>query len=143
MTAGEKFATAAAAAAFAAAAVGLYLIGSPSEQRSLRIDEQRVQHLQTLAAAISRYRYDFGDFPEGFDVLVEGNRLRDLPSDPVTGERYEYEILADTRYRLCAEFDRALPEERTDRDFWWHPAGRQCFDVTDPRFDARSLPPPR
>jgi hypothetical protein len=102
-----------------------------------------VQHLQTLASSLSRYRYDFGELPESFDVLVEGNRLRDLPSDPVTAERYEYEILDDSRYRLCAEFARALPEDRADRDFWWHPPGRHCFDVVDPRFDARNLPPSR
>ena len=52
--------------------------------------------------------------------------------DPDTGVAYEYRVVDENHYELCATFAR---RREADRDvFWNHPAGRHCFtfDVRDP-----------
>ena len=120
----------AAVAALAAVIAGLYLSGSPGEQRLLRLDEQRVQDLRAISHNIDTYRTARDALPQDLDILVETQRLRRLPVDPVTGARYEYEIVAEDDYRLCAEFDRPSPPSAAIEDFWLHPRGRQCFALS-------------
>ena len=128
MTPNQIWAAVGSAAALAAVAVGLYVAGSPSEERALRLDERRVADLQRLASAIDAYRNENGALPPGFEQLMTGRRLPDVPVDPVSGAPYTYEILGEDEYRLCADFERASrPAE--PRGFWTHAAGTQCFDV--------------
>jgi hypothetical protein len=107
---------------------GLYLSGSPGEQRLLRLDERRVSDMLQLSYDISRYWEQSGRLPPELAALVDGQRLRRLPTDPQTELAYRYEIADMDSYRLCAEFSRpsiqAAPE-----DFWAHQAGTQCFEL--------------
>ena len=107
---------------------GLYLSGSPAEQRLLRLDERRVSALMQLSYTISNYREESGRLPPELAVLVDGQRLRSLPADPQTGRVYTYEIAGADSYRLCAEFSRASVET-VPADFWAHPAGKHCFEL--------------
>ena len=115
-----------------AIAIGLYLSGSPGEQRLRRLDERRVADLQQLASAIQVYHRQTGQLPPDLERLVDGRRLSSLPRDPVTDAPYELRITADERFELCAEFSRASVAERAD-DFWSHGPGRKCvaFDYSD------------
>ena len=133
MTANRVFATVGALAAAAAVAVGLYISGSPAEQRLRRLDEQRIEDLRGLSAAIDEYRVENGVLPETLDDVVRSQRLRGIATDPVTESRYDYEIADNDQYRLCAEFSKPSEEQR-DGDFWWHDAGRRCFTIA-PRPD--------
>ena len=109
------------AAVAAAVAAGLLITGSPAEQRLRRADEQRVAELRQLAST-AEFRWN------------REQRLPsvDLPTDPATGEPYDYRVTGPRQFEVCATFDRPSRSELAG-DFWSHEAGRRCFqfNVTD------------
>ena len=129
MNVNQTFAGAGLAVAAIAVFAGLYLSGSPAEQRLLRLDERRVQDLRGLAVAIDAYHIGNGTLPLRLDDVMEARRLRNIPVDPVTGDRYQYELVDENQYRLCAVFSRPSEESRRP-DFWQHEAGSWCFTIS-------------
>jgi hypothetical protein len=116
----------------AAITAALLVTGSPSEQRLLRLDTQRVTDLQQISFAAT-FRWDQDQrLPESGAELVDGRYLSRLPVDPVTGEEYEYRTTEPRRFEVCATFDRPASPDLAG-DFWFHEAGRHCFsfDVTE------------
>ena len=108
---------------------GLTMIGSPSEIRMRRLDEQRLDDLNRISASVSEYWQGHGVPPQNLTELQAPAPRLDLRlSDPVTGEGYEYMIKAGSTYELCAVFESASNET----EFWSHDRGRKCF-----AFDAR------
>lgn len=105
---------------------GLYFSGSPGEQRKIRIDEQRIQDLTRISRAISAYSEQHNRLPADTSEIVDGQRMRSLPTDPETGSAYGYEKLDTYIYRLCAVFSTASIK-RNSGDFWAHEPGMQCF----------------
>jgi hypothetical protein len=117
-----------------AVVAGLVVAGSPTEQRRLRLDEQRISAVRELARqAEGRWETD-RRLPATADQLVDGQRLTRLPTDPVTGEPYEYRITGSRQFEVCATFERASRPDLAG-DFWFHEAGRRCFafDMTERR----------
>jgi hypothetical protein len=108
---------------------GLYLSGSPGEQRLLRLDERRVSDLLQLSYTISTYWDESARLPAGLSDLVDGQRLSSVPEDPQSGTVYSYETVDTDSYRLCAEFARGSSQPITG-DFWEHPAGPHCFELS-------------
>ena len=107
--------------------VGLYIAGSPGEQRLLRFDERRIRDLQMISRSIQTHADKTDRLPGELSELVGGQLLRKLPLDPVSEEAYVFEPVGEHGYRLCAEFSRPsrnLPQP----DAWSHDAGYQCFD---------------
>lgn len=111
----------------AAIVAGLVVSGSPLTQRELRFDERRVTDLNTLSDSLSRRYIDSGSLPDSLEPLVDGRILSELPTDPVSGDRYGYEATGRGRFRLCADFARA-DSVAMRGSFWAHPPGRHCFD---------------
>ncbi len=107
---------------------GLYFSGSPAEQRRLRIDERRVQDLIRISQAITTHWEKNSQLPANLPALVDGQRMRSLPTDPETGASYRFEPGGSHSYRLCAEFSIAS-KQGTIEDFWNHDAGLQCFEL--------------
>lgn len=106
------------------------IMGSPSRQRLLRLDERRVDDLQRIVTAIDAYDRQHGAAPPTLAALAAEPGVR-LPSDPESGRPYDYERLGESEYRLCAEFrtdtaDATEPQPWQPAD-WAHGAGRQCF----------------
>lgn len=139
MTAHRIAATVSTTAVILALIAGLYLGGSPSEQRLLRLDERRVDDLKQIARAVERFWDQQGELPADLRTLVDGRRLNQLLVDPETGADYDYAHTADT-FQLCAVFDRPS-EDSTTTQFWRHPAGQHCFDFdTSEPIDRRPMP---
>jgi hypothetical protein len=119
---------------------GFVLAGSPATRRLERLDERRLQDLQTIASEIQsmvvypdRKRELKEPLPKTLNEAVQrarGARLN--PRDPETGEPYRYTVKSETTYELCARFTRR--RESDFRVFWNHPAGKHCFtiNVLDP-----------
>ncbi|PIR52192.1 hypothetical protein COU77_01580 [Candidatus Peregrinibacteria bacterium CG10_big_fil_rev_8_21_14_0_10_49_16] len=126
---------------------GFVLAGSPQSERIRRIDERRIEDLRMINNEILTILFEGRPFepriisPEtGKEMLPEMKRplptsLQEVQEqalyqrvnilDPVSGEEYEYQVLDETNYELCALFDM---ERVGDFDiFWDHPAGRHCF----------------
>jgi hypothetical protein len=104
---------------------GLFLAGSPFQQREKRFDERRVENLREIALSIDYFYSRYGSIPETLDQLEKkGNSTIDI-TDPETGRVYVYEKLSRTVYRLCAVFSH--PSGAEAGEFPAHGPGRVCF----------------
>lgn len=65
------FAAGASLAAMAAIATGLVLVGPPGQARLQRLDQQRLQALQTLSNAIGAYHHAHGALPGSLGQLAQ------------------------------------------------------------------------
>lgn len=113
----------------AAIVAGLVIVGSPSNERARRLDEQRVRALQALTRAVDEYWRVRGRLPASLGELVNEPRINADTKDPLTAQEYVYQTRSQRTYRLCADFDRPSEDGRVDSPFWKHPAGRRCFDL--------------
>lgn len=123
----------------AAVIAGLLVMGSPAQQRLLRLDEHRVMDLRRISMAAT-LRWDSGPTPPSTaHELVDGQSLSRLPEDPSSGEAYEYRVTAPRQFELCAVFARPSRSE-LEGDFWFHEAGRVCFEFDVPKRSAAERP---
>jgi hypothetical protein len=113
-------------AVVAAVIAGLLVMGSPGEQRLLRLDDQRVMDLRQLSFAAENRWTEARGLPATASELVDGRYLSRLPVDPVSGEPYAYRVTGPRQFELCAEFARPSRPALED-DFWFHEAGPACF----------------
>ena len=127
--------------ALAAIIAGFIIVGSPSTQRVIRFDEQRINDLQSIKYSVDNYWQSKKTVPESLAVLESMGIV--IPVDPENGSTYEYEAISSPAgYKICATFD--LPSDlkisnagysvptypgsmQTD---WSHNAGHVCFDMS-------------
>lgn len=124
---------------------GFFVMGSPQTQRALRHDQQRIDDLRNIQSQVTEYYRTTEELPESLDELKDPLTSRYVPTDPSTGDPYEYAPLEGLSFELCATFERPLPtvdESKVDlsdwrvRDLqqtaadWAHDAGRTCFERT-------------
>lgn len=110
----------------AAVVAGLFVSGSPTEQRRLRADDRRMNDIRQISYTIRRYYNDTERLPSDLETLVNGWASSGIPRDPETENEYRYEIVGDDSYRLCAEFARDSRPNRPP-DFWTHGSGHHCY----------------
>lgn len=118
---------------------GVILVGGPAEGRMERLDDERVEDLQEIMRAVDRFWKEHERLPAGLEDLAREPRTRVNTLDPGSAEAYEYAILSEDTYHLCAVFDgesRAL--RRATTDFWSHSGGRHCFELS-PKAPAKSV----
>lgn len=133
-TPGFWLAVAAGVVVVAAVVGGLVIVGGPGEARLEKLDTARRDDLRTIEHAVAEVWDRTDALPPSLDSLRAADRLRpeDL-ADPETGASYDYRVLSDSTYELCATFARASD----DRERWLHDrsaidahgAGRHCFTV--------------
>ena len=125
------------AAVVIAVVSGLVLLGPPSEERTRRLDDRRVNDLRKITRATDLYWTRHGRLPASLDELSQEPGVTLNSRDPTTPEPYGYRALDAATYELCANFQRGSAEESQGpaKDFWSHGAGRQCFQL-----EARHIP---
>ena len=129
--------------AFVAVIAGLAVLGSPGEARDRRLDARRVDDFRGLANAIDLYWSREQRLPETLDALLTLDGEEPGLHDPVSGRPYEYRAVSVRRFELCAEFVGA-ETETDEQDFWRHPSGRHCYEMTvEPAERERAIPTPR
>jgi type II secretory pathway pseudopilin PulG len=111
----------------AVVAGGLYMLGSPGEERVRKMDERRLGDLQRLRLAIDLYRTRHGRLPASIDELSREAGTGIYAGDSATGQPYEYGTKGANVYELCAVFQQPSTGAA---GFWSHGGGRQCFQVT-------------
>ena len=132
---------------------GIILLGSPSEQRAIQFDQRRESDLQQISFAIDAYWARNEVLPEILEDLQDTRHFIRSVVDPVTGEQYEYQILSDITYELCAVFEndsaklRGEFEKPFSERIWDHDAGRACFELevrksSDPFLERGPVPIP-
>src|SRR3989344_1697362 len=122
---------------------GFSVLGTPSSQRMLRYDSQKVSDLQSIQWQLVNYWQQKGTLPTTLVELQDPISGFIIPVDPQTKASYEYKKTGTLSFDLCAEFNKqaqivngsvariAYPEPMGKlNESWQHEAGRQCFERT-------------
>jgi hypothetical protein len=114
---------------------GIYVVGAPTTQRLVRLDQQRVSDLQNISFAISSYWDRNKELPPSLEALQGPQYFVQSIQDPETSQPYEYHILNEDTYELCATFKtnstqnyEGSPQSFSER-VWNHGIGRGCFQL--------------
>jgi hypothetical protein len=134
------------------------VIGSPSQQRAYRFDDQRVSDLQNIQYQVINYWQQKEVLPQTLADLKNPITNYMAPVDPEfnLGKIYEYKTTGDMSFELCATFSKPMPQGFVDNssggrgvmpmandiavssypymggtsDSWDHETGRTCFERT-------------
>lgn len=129
----------------------VWMMDSPAVQRDQRLDQRRIGELSQLQTLVEEWARSRGTLPPSLAELAAQPGIAPALRDPLDGKPYDYAVLGERRYRLCAVFatDTAALREPPYAHVgnpveWAHPAGPHCFERTLPREDIPSgkpLPP--
>lgn len=131
------------------------VMGGPGTQRDLRLDQRRVDDLQSLQSQIIGVWQQKEKLPESLDELKNPIANYMVPQDPEfqKGKIYEYKKLSAMKFELCATFTLPIPKGYVEtsgygtfpardvatsempypaggNDSWDHQIGRTCFERT-------------
>ena len=116
----------------AAIVIGVILLDSPAQERLNRLDDRRVSDWRELSFAVHVKWTREGRLPSSLEELsIEERIVREL-ADPVTGDAYEYRVVDEDTYELCAVFEGEIDAGEHDIPYeylWFHGPGRQCFEL--------------
>lgn len=140
------------ALALASVVAGFFIIGTPSDMRERRFDEQRVWDLQSIQWQVVNYWQTHEELPDTLTDLNDPISSFMVPTDPKTGEPYEYSTAGINSFSLCATFSQPTPDMEGRGEFgmsrpmydiapsspmnesFEHGAGRECFErIIDPK----------
>lgn len=135
----------------AAVVAGLFLAGSPEQERKRRFDQERLNDLSQISYAIDANWNQDKKLPTALkDLQAKRDVYVRSLKDPRTQESYEYTSTATSTYELCAVFETDSEQElsraavsRPDvegQDFWKHPTGKKCFKL-EARIDPNYAKP--
>ena len=111
---------------------GIILLDSPAQERLRRLDERRVTDLRELSYAVDLYWTREGSLPPTLEELSSAPGVFVELFDPETRQPYEYRVLGETTYELCAVFARDTATDEREapfRSLWSHGPSRQCFQL--------------
>jgi hypothetical protein len=125
---------------------GLFVVGSPSEERLRRFDAQRAGDIKVISEEVFSVTLGAGwrneatpltmkqPVPRSLDDVRAGARQRrPRITDPESGTPYEYQVTGESTFQMCANFARA--RDHPGDLAWNHPGGHHCFgfDALNPR----------
>ncbi len=131
---------------------GVFIAGTPAEQRRVRMDLTRVSDLQSIQQQVVSYWIDKGSLPNTTSDLSDTISGFTPPVDPATREPYGYRMMGMYRFELCATFETTAADSdlpvylrpssptiaKSVDDLtgtWAHGTGQTCF--------ARTIDPER
>jgi hypothetical protein len=96
----------------AAIIASFMVMGSPFKQRTLRLDDRRVQDLQSIQSQVINYWQQKEKLPETLAELSNPISSYSVPVDPefTKGTQYEYKKTAALSFELCATFALPMPQ---------------------------------
>jgi heme/copper-type cytochrome/quinol oxidase subunit 2 len=125
--------------------LGFSVIGSPSTQRMIRYDNQKVSDLQNIQWQVVNYWQRKEILPTKIEDMIDPISGYSLPSDPQSGEMYVYRKTGLMSFELCAKFNKEsnastnqmtmMPAKRGEgfTENWMHGMGEKCFErIIDP-----------
>ena len=101
---------------------------SPTEARDRKIDIAVLDNLNNIERAINQYYINNESLPESLSVLS-----KDIQFITPNMIDYEYNILSESKFELCANFKTSNLEDNNGmyqyyREIWPHEEGNQCFE---------------
>jgi len=107
-----------------------FIVDSPTLARTKAYDRTRTDDLQQIKYAIDEYYREFDKLPESLTEL-RSYRAYIKINDPKAEISYEYKIIDDTSYELCADFETSNKDEESIDKYGYqeflHEAGNNCF----------------
>ena len=134
-----------------------FISGSPFRARLEKLDFQRIDDLNNVQSQIVYYWQKKEALPASLNELTDSISGYKAPLDPETGAIYEYRILSNLTFELCANFSADSPTDKAsqlrqtssigplglENSSWQHQAGRTCFTRTiDPALYAPNTTAP-
>ncbi|MFH1315716.1 MAG: DUF5671 domain-containing protein [Candidatus Uhrbacteria bacterium] len=120
--------------------LGFVFVGSPATQRLVRLDSQRVDNLAEIQYEMINYYSLKQELPEVLSDLNNSIYGFVVPTDPADQSEYQYNIISDLEFELCATFatesktslTRSEPMyyDRSATENWSHSLGYTCFTRT-------------
>ena len=129
----------------ASVVLGFFYVGSPSQQRIVRFDDQRINDLSTIQNELVNYYGQKSMLPATLAGLTSSITGFSAPVDPETKTPYEYRTKDKLNFELCAIFGastqgyssnpKATPVQYPANNSpynqnWNHDAGHVCFQRT-------------
>ncbi len=87
-------------------------------------DADRFNDLQAISSEAQEMYTANGILPASLDEIEKNAKGRLSVADPETFELYEYRVLGEKQFEVCARFERAASDGPDE-----HEAGRSCFQV--------------
>ena len=146
-------------------AAGFFIMGSPTQIRLYRFDDQKINDLTNIQYQVVNYWQSKEKLPATLADLQDPISGNIIPLDPQTGEAYIYQVTGKYSFKLCATFNaetqpnsptasRAMMRELIpavpigvtseakggglEQFTWQHGVGEACFDRT---IDPERYPP--
>ena len=130
----------------AAFVTSLFIVESPLEARNRKTDQQVINDFHNIDGLVYSYYKEYEKLPDSLNILQDEYDYLDNEDieHPVSGQEYDYNILEDNKYELCAEFLTTSEELNSRLDYiadpsvWEHEAGYYCINkkvssVYDPK----------
>ena len=125
--------------AFGSVVCGFFIVGTPATQRNRRFDEQRVSNLQMIQGQITNYWTQKGVLPTSTNDLQDNISGFVVPKDPENNSIYEYKVVDEYSFELCATFKTVGPDPvnisaqiyppyDSNNQNWSHKVEHTCFE---------------
>jgi type II secretory pathway pseudopilin PulG len=123
------------ATVIAAVIAAMIVIGPPSRQRNLKLDQRRIQDLRDIERATNTYWQRRKTLPPDLATLSREPGLRPPMADPERGSPYEFKVTGVGSFHVCAVFSLDSEDDSNSWSYshtgsWAHGAGRQCFELS-------------
>lgn len=117
------------------------MTGSPQTQRQKRLDQERASRLDQLTYQMDEFYRNQKRLPADYEELRRQSTwwTETIGIDPETNSSFEYSMITEKDYQLCATFGLSSTETDSYRypvstnneiPFWQHEAGHVCFKRT-------------
>jgi len=120
--------------------LGFVFVGSPATQRLVRLDGERVDDLSEIQNEMIFYYSLKEELPASLTDLNNSISGFEAPTDPDDQSEYQYNIISDLEFELCATFatestdgsvqSRSMYYGRSSTENWSHDIGHTCFTRT-------------
>ncbi len=108
---------------------------SPMEARDRKLDQAVLNNFNMINDGINQYYSSNEKLPEDLSVLSEKIKFitSETVTDPETKTNYEYSVLSETDFELCANFRTSNLDDDNSRyeyyrEIWPHEKGNQCIE---------------
>ncbi|MFH1427325.1 MAG: DUF5671 domain-containing protein [Patescibacteria group bacterium] len=110
----------------------LFFVESPTETRNRKLDNNILDSFSSIDSAINTYFDENNKLPDNLEIIKnEFPYITDEDlMDPITKKAYEYKVISERNYELCADFRSSNMAENMEnyyKDMWPHEAGYQCL----------------